>query len=47
MYGLIASKISMVQGTAKQESRKDFIVLNCPVKERLQVGKILQCRTAL
>jgi hypothetical protein len=42
IYGLIASK-----GTAKEDSRKDFIMQNCSFKKRLHAGKIIQCRTAL
>jgi hypothetical protein len=40
IYGSIASKIFVVQGTAKQESWKDFIVHNCSIKKQLQAGKI-------
>jgi hypothetical protein len=51
IYGFIASKCFMVQRTAKDvssiTSRKDFIMQNCFVKQRLQARKILQCRTAL
>jgi hypothetical protein len=47
IYDFIASKMCIVQGTVKQESRKDSIVQNCSVKKQLQAGKMLQCRTAL
>jgi hypothetical protein len=42
IYGFIASKIFIVKGTVKQESRKDFVVQYCSVKW-LQAGKMLQC----
>jgi hypothetical protein len=42
---LLLQNTFMVQGTAKQESTKDFIMQNCSVKW-LQAGKILQCKTA-
>jgi hypothetical protein len=42
IFGFIASK-----GTAKQKSKKDFIMKNCSAKKQLEAGKILQCRTAL
>jgi hypothetical protein len=40
IYGLIASKVFIVQGMAKETGFYS-------VKKRLQAGKIFQCRTAL
>jgi hypothetical protein len=47
IYGFIASIIFIVEGTVKQESRKECIAQNCSVKKWLHAGKMLQCRAVL